>query len=92
MLKKIDSEKYQFSTGRFITPNCDIIGINDELNLYEGYDTSMDAKIVDPDDTDDTIPDFESEQGVELTPVEKHELAQYMISLWSKLLLQEPQY
>lgn len=87
MLKKFDDETYQFSTGRFITPNCDVIGIDENGDLHEGYDNMMEPKLEDEDGTIDT-----DHENPELTPVEKHELAQYMISLWSKLLLQEPQY
>jgi len=52
------------TTGRRINANNEIIGINPNGDIYEGYDRGIDSQ--------------------EMTPEEREELANYMISLWNK--------
>lgn len=71
------SPRYVFEcTGREIYANHCIIGINPDLDVYEGYDgyieTSEDAPLI---ESGDTIP---------LTPEERRELSDMMIALWKK--------
>lgn len=66
-LKFTDRETLTFSTGRTITPNCRIIGINDELDIYEGYDSCI----------------FPHPYSEKLSEIEKIELADFMIKLWT---------
>lgn len=67
-MKYTEEETLTFSTGRTLTPNRRIIGIDDELKVFEGYDNDL----------------YPHPYSDDLAPVEKIELADFMISLWTK--------
>lgn len=63
---KNEGEDFYFSTGRVICANKGIIGLNPNLETYEGYDAPLFL------------------YGIQLDQQERIELADYMISLWTK--------
>lgn len=68
---KIEKDTITFSSGNTAYANCGIIGINDELNIFEGYDGSIDWPTSDWKTT-------------KLTADDMRELADYMIVLWQR--------
>jgi hypothetical protein len=61
------------TTGREIYANCGIIGLSADLEwVSEGYDGVIEAFYTPPDSED------------RLTPVERRELADYMMGLWQR--------
>lgn len=70
---KYNDGNYILSTGRDIYANCGFIGINNEMELSEGYDGGFTMP------EDDWI-EFE----YRLTNAECVEIAEYMIGQWQK--------
>jgi hypothetical protein len=70
-----ENDKYIFSTGKEIEPNCNYIGINEEMNVSEGYDGAI---YLPEDDDEFCVIDNK------LTKDECVELAYYMIGQWQK--------
>ena len=70
------NDSYKLSTGKFIHPNNGIIGLTecDDLKIYEGYDGTWTTK-------DEAF----NEDDIDLTDVERTEIALYMSDLWRKL-------
>jgi hypothetical protein len=66
---KIDGNYVTFSSGKVLSANQGIIGIDPDLDVSEGYDGGFD------------IADTYRET---LTKPERRELADYMIALWQR--------
>ena len=77
---KIDDDTITFSSGRTAYANNGIVGINDALELHEGYDGSIDWPIPEFWKTDH--PEYITERT--LTADDMRELADHMIALWTK--------
>lgn len=82
-MKSEGSYKLRFeSTGRVVSANNGIVGLNEKLEeVFEGYDGSIEHYYKPPEER--------------LTPEERRELADYMIALWNKYAdegLREPTY
>lgn len=72
-MKKNETEGgYTLSTGRHVDDAAGGIGIDDNLEVYAGHDTTLD------------IENIWSYEDNPWTPHEKAELAEYMIRLWEK--------
>jgi len=41
-MKQLGGSNFEFSTGKYFSANEGIIGINSDLETYEGYDGSLD--------------------------------------------------
>ena len=69
-----DSDIIILSNGREIYANGGIIGINESLEIYGGYDQGI------------ILTDFGHDLGPKVTwnKAERKELAEYVISLWQK--------
>ena len=70
-----ETGEIRFSSGHTMTPNCGIIGLSHDLEIFDGYDGSANI--------------WESDQygapSVEDTPIEDlHELADIMIDRWQR--------
>lgn len=72
---KIDHDHVIFNTGKERYANGGIIGINDRLEIYGGYDSSFYI-----DSADDKS--WRDEEDI-LSPSELIELADHMIGMWS---------
>lgn len=72
---EVKGDNLVFSTGKVKYANCGIIGIDSDLEITGGYDHAFHRPREDWMDDED----FEG-----LDKVEQIELADYMISLWSK--------
>lgn len=70
-----ENEELILSTGKRIGANCNIIGINPDLELFEGYDGELNPVRYNSV-TDNLEPTLTAEEIVELS--------QYMIDLWTK--------
>lgn len=71
---KRDNDGYLLSTGRHIYANVGYIGINDKLEVSEGYDSTV--RLFDKAE--------EWDHHEQLTPEEQVEVCDYMIELWAK--------
>lgn len=67
--------KIELSSGRTISPNRSIIGIDEEGRLWDGYDNGLSADLGDDLQEDDR-----------LTTEERAEIARMVIARWAKLL------
>lgn len=71
-MKVLDDDKLRFdSTGRVVTANCLIIGIDHRGKVFDGYDGTLEIESSDLDSGD-------------LTDSERQELSQYMIIRWQR--------
>ncbi len=69
-MKDCGGGSFQFeNTGRYASAHAHIIGIDDELNTFAGYDNQFDA---------------DGDPPNELTPDERRELADFMIARWTE--------
>lgn len=84
--KEGTSEDYILSSGRIISPNMCIIGIDEDGEIHEGYDSTLET------DYDEELADKDDDYTQELTPEEKSEIAQEMIRRWATLLIVPVQY
>jgi hypothetical protein len=73
---KIEEDTITFSSGRQARATLGIVGINSQLELYEGYDRRIDWP----------VPEWWKRQHPErtLTDEDMRELADYMIGLWTR--------
>lgn len=71
MAKYKDSE-IVLSTGKKFYANNGIIGINDELSIYGGYDGHI------------SLREYYPTESLHFSKEERKELAEYVISLWQK--------
>lgn len=71
-MAKYDGEEIVLSTGKRFYANQGIIGINDELSIYEGYDGRI------------SLREYYPTESLNLSKEERKELAEYAISLWQK--------
>lgn len=72
-------DAYELSTGRIVDANSGAIGIDNELNVSEGYDGGIYPS---PDELTDGPAGLDPEQV--WTQAEREELADYMIGLWTR--------
>ena len=72
---KLTSDGFVLSTGREFPANCHLLGINDTLEITEGYDDVIDEACDHAYLNDDLNP---------FTPEERREVADYVISLWNE--------
>lgn len=73
---KIDHDHVVFNTGKERYANGGIIGINDRLEIYGGYDGSFYIDAADDES-------WREEEDI-LSPQELIELAEHMIWMWSE--------
>lgn len=73
----ITKDAIQFSSGRIMQTNNGIVGINADLDVYEGYDGGVYV-------TDENW----ANGSHELTDSEAMELANHMLVLWGRFLWQ----
>jgi hypothetical protein len=81
LTKDHDGDGYTLSSGRRLYANRGIVGINPEMEVYEGYDGKIYTTIY-------TRPLFPGEISG-WSHEEKCELADFMISLWTKFKASE---
>jgi hypothetical protein len=72
MTAKFDDDCVRFSSGREAYANRGIIGINEMLELYEGYDGTI------------RYPPYEPGAADELSKEDMRELADLMIATWTR--------
>ena len=81
-MKKIDDDEYRLSTGRVLYANRGIIGVNCDLDVFDGYDGHLDGA-------------FMGSYGEPLTEAEQAELCDFMIDVWQKrkalVVVREPE-
>jgi len=70
---KIIKDRCIFSTGTELQANCGVIGIGPDLEITEGWDGGFYNPSV-----------YFDEEDYPLTPVERIELAEFMIAKWKK--------
>ena len=92
-IKENYREYIELSTGKKIYANCGIVGISDDLGVYDGYDGNIDSSEGDwfydlPLETRRKTmlaTGFPSENEY-ISEEEKIELAEYIITLWNKYI------
>jgi hypothetical protein len=77
---EMSNKKIVLSTGREIYAHCGIIGINDELEVYDGYDGTISEASLDAENLDIN----KSCDRDEFSHLERLELATMMIARWTK--------
>jgi hypothetical protein len=70
---EVNGETFTFSSGKEIAANKGIVGINPDLEIYDGYDGQIEvfAYSFEKDSMEPT-----------LTPEEALELSRFMVELW----------
>lgn len=70
----VDDDKVIFSSGKEISVNGGVIGINEHLDIHGGYDNGIPLQEFDDDQNEILL----------FTKEERQELASYMIELWKE--------
>jgi hypothetical protein len=76
------SDGVRLSTGKEIYANHGYVGINERGELSEGYDGDIGFG--------DFEAGYDDNDPYELTPAERHELADYVIGLWQRYKARNP--
>jgi hypothetical protein len=83
-MAKFADDSVVFSSGRSIYANRGIVGINDSLEVYEGYDGPIFSPVEEPEIDDLSIPSKLSPLLGAMTADDFRELADLMISTWQE--------
>jgi hypothetical protein len=88
-MEKTGRNKFLLSSGRLLYAFDYVIGIDDDLKIYGGYDNNLYPDDWGVDDGDTYARECNMTDESHYTPEDGIEIAYYMIELWQKFAVQQ---